>query len=184
MMEIASAGQLRASTIRWALVLVPVIVLLGIVSSQLSGSGPDDPWFAALDKPATYPPAWMFGVVWTILYALMGLALALVITARGARGRGMAIIVFAVQLTLNLAWSPLFFGAHQMQAALVLIAILDLAVIATVALFWRVRPLAGMLLVPYLAWILFATVLNWQFLNLNPGMDGQQVSGAVQRYEF
>ena len=110
-----------------------------------------------------------FGIVWSVLYVLIGFALVLVITARGAPGRRIAIIAFAVQLLLNLAWSPLFFGAHQMLPALVLLGVLDLASVVTVVLFRRVRPLAAAMLLPYLAWCLFATLLNAQFLQANPG---------------
>lgn len=184
MSELASPGQLRASFLRWALVLVPGIVLLGFVSGRMAQSGPDNPWFAALVKPTIYPPPATFGIVWTVLYVAMALALAMVVTARGASGRGMAIWVFVVQLLLNLAWSPLFFGLHQLTAALYLLFVIDLAVLATLVLFWRVRPLAGMLLVPYLAWVLFASVLNWQFLEANRDADGQPGGEAVQTVEF
>jgi tryptophan-rich sensory protein len=74
-----------------------------------------------------------------------------------------------VQLALNLAWSPLFFGMHQMQAALILLVVLVLAIVVTIVLFRKVRPMAAALLLPYLAWCLFATLLNWQFLEANPG---------------
>lgn len=185
MTELASPGQLRASLLRWALVLVPGIVLLGFVSGRMAQSGPGNPWFAALVKPDIYPPPAAFGIVWTILYILMGLALAMIVTARGAPGRGLAIGVFAVQLLLNLVWSPLFFGMQQITYALYLLFAIDVAVLATVALFWRVRPLAGAMLLPYLAWVLFATLLNWQFLEANPGADGPLGGGeAVQTVEF
>ena len=115
---------------------------------------------------------------------MMGLALAMIMSARGAPGRKAAIVAFVIQLALNLAWSPLFFGAHQITWALVLLAVLDVAVLVTLVLFWRVRPVAGALLLPYLAWALFASVLNWQFLEANPGADGQDVSGAVTRIEL
>ena len=185
MTELASPGQLRASFLRWALVLVPGIVLLGFVSGRMAQSGPGNPWFAALVKPDIYPPPAAFGIVWTILYILMGLALAMIVTARGAPGRGLAIGVFAVQLLLDLVWSPLFFGMQQITYALYLLFAIDVAVLATVALFWRVRPLAGAMLLPYLAWVLFATLLNWQFLEANPGADGPLGGGeAVQTVEF
>lgn len=184
MSELASAGQLRASLLRWVLVLVPGILLLGFLSGMAANSGPTNPWFASLVKPAIYPPPQAFGIVWSILYVLMGVALAMVITARGARGRGIAIAAFIVQLALNLAWSPLFFGAHQITLALYLILAIDVAVLVTIVLFWRVRPRAALLLVPYLAWVLFATVLNWEFRVANPGADGREVSGAVQRFEL
>ncbi|HKX76988.1 MAG TPA: TspO/MBR family protein [Novosphingobium sp.] len=181
---IASRDQIRATFIRWSLLFVPAFVLLGMLSSQLSGSGADDPWFAALVKPAAYPPAAAFGLVWTVLYALMGFSLALVVSAKGAAGRGLATLVFFVQLALNLAWSPLFFGGHRIAGGLYLILALDVAVVVTIALFWRVRPGAALLLLPYLLWIVFASYLNWAFLQANPDMDGQEVSGAAQRVEF
>ena len=104
--------------------------------------------------------------------------------ARGAWGRRSAAIAFGVQLLLNLAWSPLFFGAHQITAALFLLVAIDIAVMVTIYFFWRVRPLAAWLLVPYLAWTLFATLLNWQFLEANPGADGQPAAPQVQRFEL
>lgn len=178
---LASRGQLRASFVRWALLLVPVILLAGFLSGQLAGSGPDNPWFASLEKPAIYPPSATFGIVWSILYIMMGLAFALICSAWGARGRGLAIAVFLVQLGLNLSWTPVFFAAHQITGALVVLVLLIVAVIATIVLFWRIRQIAGILLLPYLAWILFASLLNWQILQLNPEADGAEVSGAVQR---
>lgn len=184
MNQIASASQLRTSFFRWALVCVPGVVLLGSLSGRLAMSGPGNPWFDSLVKPAIYPPSAAFGIVWTILYILMGLALALVVAARGAPGRNLALGLFAVQLALNLAWSPLFFGARQITGALVLILVLDVAVIATIVQFRKVRGMAAALLVPYLAWILFATFLTYEFRNANPGADGREVSGAVTRIEL
>lgn len=184
MNQLASSGQLRASFLRWALVLVPAVVLLGFVSAMFGNSGPQNPWFAALVKPGLYPPPVTFGIVWAILYVMMGLAAAWIGAARGARGRGAAFAVFAVQLLLNLCWSPLFFGLHEISKALYLLVALDLAVIVTVVLFWRVRPQAALLLAPYLAWVLFATVLNWQFLAANPDADGMPAGNAVTRIQL
>ena len=177
MTELASPGQLRAAFLRWSLFIVPGILFLGFFSGAVAGSGDGNPWFMELVKPSLYPPPQVFGIVWSALYVLIGLALAMVITARGAPGRGIAIAAFGVQLLLNLAWSPMFFGAHQMLAALVLLVVLDAAIIVTVVLFRRVRPLAAGLMLPYLAWCLFATLLNWQFLQANP--DGQPPSVDV-----
>ncbi len=181
---LASRGQLRASFARWALVTVPAILLAGFLSGQFAGSGPGNPWFDALAKPALYPPPATFGIVWPILYVLMGLAFAMVCAAWGARWRNVAILVFLIQLALNLSWSPLFFAAHQITASLALIVVLDLVVIATVWLFWRIRWLAGALMLPYLVWILFATLLTWEFMQLNPDAENRDVSGAVQRIEL
>lgn len=184
MSELASPAQLRGAFLRWALFLVPGIVLLGFLSGAFAGSGPGNAWFDGLDKPAIYPPPAVFGIVWTALYVLMGLAAAMIAAARGARGRGLALTVFAVQLVLNLAWSPVFFGFHQITGAFFVILLLDVAVIATMALFWKIRPVAAWLLVPYLLWIAFATVLTWEFRSANPDADGRAVSGAVQRIEI
>jgi tryptophan-rich sensory protein len=181
---LASRAQLRASFLRWALFLVPLVLLLGFLSGQLAGSGPENPWFAALAKPDVYPPPQVFGIVWSVLYVLTGLATALVAAAWGARGRSAALTFFVIQLALNLAWSPVFFLLHEIRYALYVIGALDFAALVTLALFWRVRWLAGLLLLPYLAWIGFATFLNWQFLELNPQVDGLQVTGAVQRIEL
>lgn len=181
MTSLASRSQLRASFIRWALFTVPLVMLLGFLVGRIGGDA-QSIWFQSLEKPAIFPPPVWFGIVWSVLYLMMGLALALVCAAWGARGRGLAIGVFVVQFLLNLAWSPTFFGAHRIDAALVVIALLDLMVILTIVLFWRIRRAAGLLLVPYLAWILFATVLNWQFLALNPDGGSEAGSGAVERY--
>lgn len=174
MTELASSGQLRASLLRWSLFLAPLLLLLGTISGMSSGSGGDNFWFATLEKPAIYPPPATFGIVWTVLYLLMGLALAMVVTARGAPGRGLAMGVFVVQFLLNLAWSPVFFGMQLLVPAFYLLLAIDLAVLVTVVLFYRVRPLAAWLLVPYLAWVLFAAVLNWQFVQANP----EEAAGA------
>jgi len=184
MNQLASSGQLRASLLRWSLVCVPLVVLLGFVSGKLGGSGPDNPWFAALQKPDIYPPPATSGVVWSLLYVMMGLALAMVCAARGAAGRRIAIAAFVVQLALNLAWTPLFFALHEITRALYLLFVLDVAVLITVVLFWRVRRGAALLLLPYLAWVCFATALNWQFLALNPDADGMPTANAVTRVQF
>lgn len=179
MTELASSGQLRASLLRWSLFLAPLLLLLGTISGMMSGSGGENYWFAGLEKPSLYPPPSTFGIVWTVLYLLMGVALAMVVTARGAPGRGLAIGVFLVQFVLNLAWSPVFFGMQLLVPGLYLLLAIDLAVLATVVLFYRVRPLAALLLAPYLAWVLFAAVLNWQFVQANPDeAAGAEVGSA------
>lgn len=168
MNEIASPGQLRLSYLRWALVTVPAIVFLGFLSGRLANSGYGNRWFDALAKPDLMPPGWAFGVAWTILYIFMGLALAIIIHARGARGRGLAVGLFLIQLLLNLLWSPLFFRAHQVDNALGLILMLFALVAVTALLFWRIRRGAGLLLLPYLAWLAFASFLNYEIGRLNP----------------
>src|SRR5687767_15838238 len=121
MTGLASRAQLRMSFLRYALVTVPAILLLGTISGRGSGAGAGNPWFEALIKPDLMPPGWVFGVVWTLLYIALGLALAMILHARGARGRGLALGLFLAQLLLNFAWSPIFFGAHQVGLALLVL---------------------------------------------------------------
>ncbi|MCP2016059.1 MAG: tryptophan-rich sensory protein [Erythrobacter sp.] len=176
---LASRGQLRASFIRWALFTVPLCVLLGFVAGQLGG--PDTAWFQQLEKPGIYPEPKWFGIVWTILYVMIGLSVAIVASAWGARGRTAALWVFAVHFALNLSWSYVFFGAQQISGALMLLGAIVVTLLVVIALFWRVRRLAALLLLPYLAWVCFATALNYQFLQLNPDADGGYAEGAVER---
>ena len=171
MTGIASKSQLRMSYARFALFTVPLILLLGIVSGKVSNSGHGNAWFAALAKPDLMPPGATFGIVWTILYILLGLSLAIILNARGAQGRGLAIGLFVLQMLLNFAWSPVFFGMHQVRTALFIIVAMLLLSTLVVILFMRIRPLAAYLMVPYLLWLGFATYLNYQIIELNPGAE-------------
>ena len=165
---IASRGQLRASLLRWVVVIVPLILLLGFASGRLVPAGDDNPWYAALTKPAGNPPGWMFPVAWSAIYVAMGCALAMILHARGAAGRGTAVALFAVGFAMALGWMPLFFGAHRVGAATLLIGAMVVIGIATTVAFGRIRPLAAWLMVPYLVWISFAGVLTWRIGQLNP----------------
>ena len=148
------------------IVTIPAIVLLGFASGWLSNSGYGNAWFDALVKPAFMPPGWAFPVAWTSLYILMGIALAQVIDS-DAPGRRAALVLFAVQLALNLLWSPVFFGLHQMRPALAIIAVLAVVVAVMIILFLRIRKSAAYIMLPYLAWLLFATELNLAIVRLN-----------------
>ncbi len=171
MSEIASSSQLRMSLIRWAMVTVPATVFLGFLSGRLSNSGFGNPWYDALVKPAAQPPGWAFGAAWSVLYVMLGVALALVLNARGNRFRNYAVALFAVAFVANLAWSPLFFAAHQVFAACFLILFMFAFALATTIAFGRVRTSAAWLMVPYLAWLCFAAALNWQTHVLNPDAE-------------
>ena len=122
-------------------------------------------WYAALVHPAFSPPNWLFAPVWTALYILMAVAAWRVWRVTGLKSPAM--ISYAVQLALNLGWSILFFGLHQIGLALVEMGILELAIMLTTILFFRADRLAGMMLLPYLAWTGFAWVLNLGFWQLN-----------------
>jgi tryptophan-rich sensory protein len=177
MVGIATKGQLRMSFLRWALVLVPLILLLGLLSGAVSGSG-DNAWYRELAKPSFVPPSYLFAIVWPILYILMGIALALVIHARGSGRRGLAIGLFVAQLAANLLWSPIFFGMHQVSFAFLwLLLVLVLAAATTVA-FWRARKAAALLMLPYMAWLCFAAILNFSIDRLNPSAETLVVGQA------
>lgn len=151
-----------------AFVAVMVIELLGGASGWLSNSGYGNSWFAALAKPGFMPPGWAFGVVWPILYALIGIALALVLAEPPSDRRKLALTLFFIQLALNLAWSPIFFGGHDIRLAQIVIFAMAALAAAAAGQFLRLRRSAGLLMIPYLAWLVFAATLNSTIERLNP----------------
>ena len=171
MAGLASRSQLRMSFLRYALFTVPAVLLIGTLSGRLSGAGSGNPWFDALARPALMPPGWVFGLAWTILYILLGLSLAMILHARGATNRNKALILFAFQLLLNYAWPPVFFALHKVGPALSILAAMIGGTFALILVAWRVRPLAGLLLYPYLGWLMFAAMLNYQVMALNPNAE-------------
>ncbi|MBV7266685.1 TspO/MBR family protein [Erythrobacter ani] len=174
---LASKEQLRASFLRWALFLVPLIVLLGFISGQLGN--PSTQWFQGLTKPAIFPPPAIFGVVWTVLWLMIGFAVALVASAWGARGRGIALIAFALHFLGTLAWTPVFFGLQDMTSALYVLMYAAITLLIVIVLFWKVRRTAALLLVPYFCWVCFAAALNYQFIAENPDGGVDDESGAA-----
>ncbi len=154
-----------------AIPAVIAIVAIGSLSGVVSNSGYSNQWFADLTKPGFMPPGWLFGVAWTTLYTLMGIALALVWVSPTGQERTTALRLFFAQLIVNFAWSPIFFGARLIEFGLLTILLLFVLVVLTAWRFWRIRPLAGLLLVPYLAWLCLATALNFEIGRLNPGAD-------------
>ncbi len=169
--EIASKQQLRLAFLRWAVVTVPFILLLGFTAARIVPTGSANGWYAALVKPELTPPDWAFPVAWTTIYIFMGLALAMIVNARGSRLRGPAIIAFALQMVANLIWSPLFFGAHQVFWALVCLGVMFGLAFITTVLFGRIRLGAALLFVPYLVWLGFAAYLTFMIGELNPNAE-------------
>lgn len=129
-------------------------------------------FYAELVRPSWAPPSAVFGPVWTVLYALMGIAAWLVWRAKGFRAARALLILFLVQLAINALWSWLFFGWHFGALAFTDIVLLWLLIVTTLVLFWRVRLLAGVLLIPYLLWVSFASVLCYSVWQLNPQFLG------------
>ena len=152
-------------------IMLPIAV--GAVGAVYNAASRDYTWYAAIEKPAWIPPSWLIGPVWTFLYITMGFSVWLVWRAdRGQTVAGehrvrTAFLVYAAQLGANAAWAPIFFGAKRIDIALAVIAVLLALIVATIRRFYQVNRLAGLLLVPYLAWVTFATVLNATIWQLN-----------------
>jgi translocator protein len=141
----------------------------GVASSIFTRDGVRD-WYPTLEKPSFTPPSWVFGPAWTALYAAMGISLYLASQRRGEEDEGLwraARALFGVQLGLNALWSYVFFGRRAPGWALVEIVFLWLAIAATTGAFFRISRRAGLLLVPYLLWASFATLLNHSIWRLN-----------------
>ena len=152
---------------RQVLALVGILLVTFAVAgiSGASTSGAVRSWYPTIAKPTWNPPDWVFGPTWTALYAMMAVAAWLVWRQTGW---GTALALFGIQLALNAAWSLLLFGLHRIDLALVDIVALWAAIVTTTVAFWKVTPVAGGLFVPYLAWVSFATVLNFTIWRMNP----------------
>ena len=159
----------RKSWWKIAIVSVIAIELLGGLSGWVSNSGYGNGWFDGLQKPSFMPPGWTFGVVWPILYALMGIAVAMILVEPPSPRRQAALTLFFIQLVLNFAWSPIFFAAHDITTAKIVIFVMAATAAAAAGQFLRLRRAAGLLMTPYLAWLIFAATLNASIEQLNPG---------------
>jgi len=142
-------------------------LLLCYSAAALGGLFMPGEWYAQLRKPAWNPPGWLFGPVWTALYTMMAVAAWLVWRLGGFPAQRKALGFFLLQLLLNAAWSPLFFGLHNPALAFAEIVLLWLAIFGAMLAFWKAHWIAGALLLPYLAWVTFAAVLNFTLWQLN-----------------
>lgn len=143
-----------------------VCQLTGILGALLTMDSVNT-WYRTLEAPSFNPPSWVFGPVWTVLYLLMGISLFIIWNKPNIVGKRRAMQVFFVQLVLNGLWSPLFFGLKSPTLAFAEIVILWFTIIGTIILFWKISRPAAYLLVPYLLWVTFASILNFSFMVLN-----------------
>jgi tryptophan-rich sensory protein len=145
---------------------VVIVNVVGAIPAILGG--PSTEWFESLAKPSLFPPTWTFGVVWTILFTLLGVA-TYVVYSRGSDRRkvNVALGLFVVQMAFNIAWTPAFFSFQSIGLAFGIIIGLFILVLLTTWAFARVDRRAAALLIPYIVWVGFASVLNYQFLQLN-----------------
>ena len=163
------AAQRRGKWWKIALASVLAIELLGGLSGWVSNSGYGNGWFDGLTKPNFMPPGPVFGIVWPILYGLLGISLAIIFAEPPSARRRVGLILFFAQLALNFAWSPIFFAAHDIALAKWVIFIMAAVAAAAAREFQKLRKTAGLLLIPYLAWLVFAATLNATIEALNPG---------------
>ena len=154
----------------WIGLVLFVVVCLAAGGLGAAATTPEiDGWYRTVIKPTWNPPAWVFGPVWTTLFVLMGISGWLVWKSAGFKSASIPLTLFAAQLALNVAWSWIFFGMHQIGWAVVEIVILWLVILATAVAFSRRSEPAGWLLVPYLGWVTFASILNFIIWRLNAG---------------
>ena len=159
-----NAAMTDRSAGKWAWPLVGALGCLGLgIASGLSTVGGDNLWYQGLVKPPGTPPPWVFGPVWSLLYVLMGAALGRLIHRRARP----AVWVFGIQFALNLVWTPVFFGANQIAAALAIIGALWLGLFSAILLARTSDKVAAWLLSPYLVWVSYATYLNAGIFWLN-----------------
>ena len=149
------------------LMVVFIAAAFGALASAQAGD-----FYAQLNQPSWAPPAWLFGPVWSMLYLMMGVAAWSVWDKSGFSQARTAFALFFIQLVLNASWSWLFFHWHFGLISCVDIVILWLMIIANIITFWQQKPLSGLLLLPYLAWVTFAAVLNITLWILNPNLLG------------
>lgn len=160
---------------RAALVAVPAILFAGGIAARVSGSTETNPWYQSLILPVFQPPGPLFGIAWAILYTLIGFAFAVVWGTRDAPGKLLAIGLFVLGFAINLTWSPLFFRFHMISGALAVLGVMLVVALLTTWAFYRVNRLAAWLMLPYVAWLCFAGVLNTRILMLNPMADAMQI---------
>lgn len=160
----SSSSARPKSAVALAISVAAVIIAAAIGGLASSSAAAD---YALLRQPTWAPPAWLFGPAWTLLYALMAIAAWLVWRTGPSSASRRALTCYAVQLVLNAAWTPLFFGLGWRGFAFVEICALWLVLVTTVVLFWRRTPAAGVLMVPYVAWTTFALSLNFAVWQLN-----------------
>ena len=161
-----STSQQAFGLFGWLLVVFAAAAVGGFASASAGE------FYRDLVRPSWAPPGWLFGPVWSVLYLLMGIAAWLVWRARGFAGAGGALLMFVVQLAANALWTWLFFVWRQGGLASAEILLLWALILVTIGLFWRVSAVAGLLLLPYLAWVSFASALTLATWRLNPQVLG------------
>ncbi len=165
-MTVKTTQQQVIGLIIWFVVSFAASAIGAIASIQAQS------FYGQLSQPSWAPPGWLFGPVWTVLYAMMAIAAWLVWRRGGFKANQTALSLFLVQLVFNGLWSWVFFAWHQGAWSMVNILVLWVLIAATMLSFWRTEKWAGVLLVPYLLWVSFASALNYAMWQLNPNIMG------------
>lgn len=175
-LQMTSASPQKRTLVA-ALLLVPLLLGVGGLLARLSGSTEENLWFQSLTLPALQPPGPVFGIAWSILYTLLAVSAAIVVGAgrEKDRLRRPALILFGVGMLINWTWSPVFFLGHQIELALAIIIVMLGVAIMTLLAFARVSRLAAALMLPYIAWLIFAAGLNAAIWQLNPVANALQM---------
>lgn len=154
------------SLIAKCILCVILCIGLGSISGIASGTGLTE-WYQTLNKPFFQPPSWVFGPAWTFLYTLMGIGVARIWHQPDSSMKTTAIRLFIIQLILNLFWTPVFFAFQQPLIALIIIIIMWVLILMTIRAFKKLDNIAAYLLLPYILWVSFATLLNASIVYLN-----------------
>eukprot|EP00003_Mantamonas_plastica_P010654 TRINITY_DN2010_c0_g1_i4.p1 TRINITY_DN2010_c0_g1~~TRINITY_DN2010_c0_g1_i4.p1 ORF type:complete len:158 (+),score=43.15 TRINITY_DN2010_c0_g1_i4:52-525(+) len=148
--------------------LCVILSCTGFLMSLVGGGGGQSEWFRKLHKAAFQPPGWVFGVVWTSLYTLMGIAVWKVVQVRGGfKPAKKELIVYGIQLFANMLWTPFFFGMHLIVVSFIWLLVVDVLVIVNIYYFWQVDKMSAGLLFPYICWGIFASVLSGTIVAIN-----------------
>jgi len=155
----------KTLTLKFLVSIILPLSLGAIAGMFTSQSVPE--WYATLNRPSFNPPNWIFGPVWTTLYILMGISFFLIWKQEASKERNRAILFFMLQLLLNFAWSFIFFYFNMIGLALVEIVLLWISIVLMLVVFYKIKPIASYINIPYLLWVTFATVLNASYYILN-----------------
>jgi len=159
----------KGAGVRAGLVLVPLFLVVGGLVAGFSGSTEENDWYQSLLLPPLQPPGPVFGIAWSLLYTVLAVTGALIWARPASALRTRALMVFGLGMAVNFAWSPVFFSLHQIVPALAIIIVMLGLAMWTTAMFAQLSRLAAGLMLPYIAWLMFATLLNAWIWRLNPG---------------
>ncbi|HEY8277271.1 MAG TPA: TspO/MBR family protein [Methyloceanibacter sp.] len=162
--------------------ILALIVFVGacFIAAAMGALFPPGDWYERLAKPSWRPPNWLFAPVWTAIYLTIAVSGWLVWRKYGLAGAAGPLAIYVLQLVLNAAWTPIFFGLRRPDLAFFEIIVLWIAIVATIVIFYPIHPAAALLLVPYMAWVTFAAALNFSVWRLNQFPTSRKTAGSYK----